>query len=195
MNLLDELTEDADARFLKGQFAESRQDWQGAMDIYSSLPEDYPERTSALHRAQIQWRLTMLPAYAREAMATDQVTRGDLAIVLVSIQPRLETLPGGAVPVMSDIVDQPGQPEIRTAVRLGIMTADTRGHRFYPTSDAKIETVRNAIQRSRALLGLPAPIWCVESDVVGSACTSIPSPTSGGSIVNAVLDVASGAGP
>jgi len=193
-DLLTELPEDSDARFLEGQFAESRQNWQAAMDSYSNLPEDYPERASALQRAQIQWRLTLLPAYARESMAADQVTRGDLAVVLVSIQPRLETLPGGAVPVMSDIVDHPGQREIITVVRLGIMTADRRGHLFYPKSNASMEDIREAIERSRALVGLAAPIWCGESDVVGSACTAIPSPTSGGSIVNAVLNVASGAG-
>jgi len=193
-DLLTKLPEDSDARFLEGQIAESRQNWSAAMESYSNLPEEYPERASALQRAQIQWRLTLLPAYARESMAADQVTRGDLAVVLVSIQPRLETLPGGAVPVMSDIVDHPGQREIITVVRLGIMTADRRGHLFYPKSNASIENIREAIQQSRALLGLAAPIWCSESDVVGSACTAIPSPTSGGSIVNAVLDLASGAG-
>ena len=65
-------------------------------------------------------------------MVAEDLTRGDLAVVLVSVLPRLETLPGGAVPVMSDIVDHPGQREIITVVRLGIMNADRRGHLFYP---------------------------------------------------------------
>ena len=128
-------------------------------------------------------------------MVAEQATRGDLAVVLVSIQPRLETLPGGTVPVMSDIVDHPGQREIITVVRLGIMKADRRGHLFYPNGPADVDTVREALQRSMALLGLPAPVWCEEPDVVGSACTSIPSPPSGGTIVNAVLDPRSGVGP
>jgi len=194
VELLSELPDDPDARFLEGQIAESRQNWQSAMDSYSSLPEDYPERGSALQRAQIRWRLTLLPKYARQSMESDQITRGDLAVVLVSIRPRLETLQGGPVPVMSDIVDYPGQREIITVVRLGIMNADRRGHRFYPDGEAALETIRGAIQRTKSLLGLPAPVWCGESDVVGSACISIPSPTSGGSIVEAVFDVVSGAG-
>lgn len=194
VELLGELPDDPDARFLEGQIAESRQNWQSAMDSYSSLPEDYPERGSALQRAQIRWRLTLLPKYARQSMESDQITRGDLAVVLVSIRPRLETLQGGQVPVMSDIVDYPGQREIITVVRLGIMNADRRGHLFYPNGVAALETIRGAIQRTRSLLGLPAPVWCGESDVVGSACISIPSPTNGGSIVEAVFDVVSGAG-
>ena len=194
VELLSELPDDPDARFLEGKIAESRQNWQSAMDSYSSLPEDYPERGSALQRAQIRWRLTLLPNYARQSMESDRITRGDLAVILVSIQPRLETLQGGPVPVMSDIVDYPGQREIITVVRLGIMNADRRGHLFYPDGEAALETIRGAIQRSRSLLGLPAPVWCEKSDVVGSACISMPSPTSGGSIVEAVLDVVSGAG-
>ncbi len=166
------------------------------MDSYSSLPEDYPQRSSALRRAQINWRLTLLPAYARESMAADQVTRSDLAVILVSIQPQLETLPGGEVPVMSDIVDHPGQREIITVVRLGIMRADSERPSLlpgYPMQD--VETIREAIQRSRALLGLTAPSGAPEPGMVGSVCTSISVPTSGGTIVNAVIDVVSGAGP
>ncbi len=193
VELLETLPEDPDARFLEGRIFESRQEWQAAMDSYSSLPEDFPERSFSLQRAQIRWRLTLLPAYARTSMATDQITRGDLAVILVSIQPQLETLQGGPVPVMSDIVDHPGQREIITVVRLGIMMADRRGHLFYPNTDADMETIRGVIERTRLVLGLPSPVWCAESDMVGSACISMPSPTSGGSIVNAVLDVTSGA--
>ena len=195
LDLLEEIPDDPDARFLAGRIFESRQDWQTAMDSYSSLPEDYPERSSALQRAQISWRLTLLPAYAREAMAADQITRGDLAVILVSIRPQLETLQGGPVPVMSDIVDHPGQREIITVVRLGIVMADRRGHRFYPNRIADTETIRGVIERTRLVLGLPTPVWCTETDMVGSACIAMPSPTSGGSIVNAMLDVTSGAGP
>jgi len=165
------------------------------MDSYSSLPDDYPDRDSALQRVQIRWRLTLLPNYARTSMATEELTRGDLAVILVSVQPRLETLPGGAVSVMSDIVDHPGQREIITVVRLGIMNADRRGRVFYPNSIADPETVRGAIQRARVQLGLPALVWCTEPDMVGSACTSITSPPNGGTVVNAVLDSTSGADP
>ncbi len=184
-----------EAVLLQGQIGENRGDWQSAMESYSSLPEDYPGRSESLERAQTRWRMTLLPDYARVAMATENLTRVDLAVVLVSVLPRLETMPGGAVPVMSDIVDQPGQREIITVVRLGIMTADRRGHRFNPDSEANLETVRQAVHKSRSLLGLPTPKWCTDRDVLGSGCVSIPSPPSGGSVVNAVLDPTSGATP
>ncbi len=193
--LLERVPDDPDAQFFTGEIAEGRGDWQSAMEHYSSLPTDYPGRNAALERAQIRWRLALLPRYARAAMTAEELTRGDLAVVLVSVLPRVETLAGGAVPVMSDIVDYPGQREVITVVRLGIMDADRRGHLFYPDLPVTMEIVREAIQRAMALLGGSAPVWCTQGDVVGSGCTSIPSPPSGGAIINAVLDSMSGAGP
>jgi tetratricopeptide (TPR) repeat protein len=190
-----DLVAEPEAMLLRGRIGEARGDWESAMESYSSLPGDYPGRAEALERAQTRWRMTLLPEYARQAIASENLTRGDLAVVLVSVLPRLETMPGGPVPVMSDIVDQPGQREIITVVRLGIMNSDRRGHDFYPNTEADIETVRQAIYKSRSLLGLPAPRWCPEPSVVRSDCISIPSPTSGGSVVNAVLDPISGASP
>jgi len=194
-DLLVDIATVPEAVLLQGQIGEERGDWQRAMESYSSLPEGYPGRDVALHRAQTRWRMTLLPNYARAAMASDNLTRGDLAVVLVSVLPRLETMAGGAVPVMSDIVDQPGQREIITVVRLGIMTADRRDHLFYPESEADLETVRQAVHKSRSLLGLPAPEWCTDRDVIGSGCISLPSPASGGAVVDAVLDQTSGATP
>jgi len=192
--LVDSIPDDADARALGGRIAEAQGDWQSAMDRYSSLPDDYPGKFSALARAQTRWRVTLLPRYARASMAAEKLTRGDLAVVLVSVLPRLETLPGGEVPVMSDIVDYPGQREIIIVVRLGIMDADRRGHLFSPNRPVGIETVRKAIQRSRILLGQPPLEWCAKEDMVGSGCTSISSPPSGGDVINAVLDSMSGVG-
>jgi tetratricopeptide (TPR) repeat protein len=193
--LVDSIPDDPDAVALGGRIAEALGDWQSAMDHYSSLPDGYPGKTDALARAKTRWRLTLLPAYARASMASEKLTRGDLAVVLVSVLPRLETLPGGEVPVMSDIVDYPGQREIIIVVRLGIMDADRRGHLFSPERPVAIDTVRKAIQRSRILLGQPPLEWCADENMVGSGCTSIPSPPSGGAVINAVLDSMSGVGP
>jgi len=99
------------------------------------------------------------------------------------------------VPVMSDIVDYPGQREIIVVVRLGIMDADRRGHLFYPERPVTAETVRRATQRARILLGRPPLVWCADQDMVGSGCTSIPSPPNGGAVINAVLDSVPGEGP
>jgi tetratricopeptide (TPR) repeat protein len=186
--ILSDFPDVPEAAFLRGDIAEMRGDWQAAMEWYSTLPSGYPGRDEGLERAQIRWRLTLLPGYARAAMAAHEMTRGDLAVVLVSVRPQLETLPGDRVPVMSDIVDHPGHREIITVVRLGIMSADRMEHRFFPDAPVSMDTVRDAIQRTRALLGLTAPIWCTESDVVGSGCLSITPPPSGGAVVQAVLD-------
>ena len=186
--ILSDFTDVPEVGFLRGSIAEERGDWQSAMEWYSALPAGYPGRAQGLERAQIQWRLTLLPGYARSSMTTSEMTRGDLAVVLVSVRPQLETLPGDRVPVMSDIVDHPGHREIITVVRLGIMSADRREHRFFPDAPVSMETVRDAIQRTRTLLGLTVPVWCTEPDVVGSGCLSITPPPSGGAVVRAVLD-------
>jgi tetratricopeptide (TPR) repeat protein len=191
--ILSEISDLPDAAFLQGRIAETRHAWQTAMERYASLPVGFPGRDAALGRTKIQWRLSVLPDYARSSMTAEGLTRGDLAVTLVSVRPELETLPGDSVPVMSDIVDFPGQREIITVVRLGIMRADRRDHRFFPDAAVDPDTVRAAIQRTRALLGLTAPVWCSESDVLGSSCISISPTPSGKAVVQAVLDHQPGA--
>ena len=146
-----------------------------------------------MKRVQTRWRLTLLPAYARTAMSSTELTRGQLAVVIASSQPRLKTLPGGSVPVMSDIVDEPGQREIITVVRLGIMRADRRGHVFRPNEIVDAETAAKAVDRARVLLGLPPCPWCPDLNVVGSDCHSISNPADGDAVVRAMLDSTTGA--
>jgi tetratricopeptide (TPR) repeat protein len=193
--VLDALGDEPKALLLRGRIAEERERWQEAMEAYSELPADHPERSQRLERAQIRWRMTMLPPYTKDAMSSAELTRGELASVLVATEPRLEALPGGSVPVMSDIVDQRGQREIITVVRLGVMTADEREHSFHPDRKVDASAARRAVDRARALVGLPAVHWCDGPDVIGSGCTPMPSPPSGGAVVDAMLEGVSGAGP
>ena len=191
---LVDASESPGALLVRGRIAELRGNWQAAMESYAMLPADHPERGAALGRAQLRWRLSVLPAHVNEAMASEQLSRGELAVILVSLQPRLETLPGGSIPVMSDIVDHPGQREIVTAVRLGLMDADLLDHRFHPEAAASPADTRRALDRAAVLLGGSPPRWCEDADVVRSSCTSLPSPLTGEAVVNAVLDTAPGAG-
>lgn len=191
--ILAEFPDLPEAVFLRGTIAVERGDWQSAMELFSALPPSHPERATAMNHAQNQWRLTLLPGYAQAAMQSTSLTRGELAVILVSLQPRLKTLPGGDVPVMSDIVDYPSQREIITVVRLGIMQADRRGRLFLPNAPTGIQNVTDAVNRARTLLGLSPRSWCAKADMVGSDCYFIGSPPNGGSVVRAVLDTLSGA--
>lgn len=193
--VLDDLGDEPGAMLLRGIIAEERQQWQQAMEAYSALPAHHPERSTRLDRVQIRWRMTMLPTYSQEAIASTALTRGELAIALVASEPRLAALPGGPVPVMSDIVDNPGQREIIVVVRLGIMDTDQREHNFHPERAVDAAAVRRAVDRVRAVLDLPAVVWCEDPDVVGSGCQPMPSPPSGGAVVNAMLGRVSGAVP
>ncbi len=193
--VLDTILDQPRALVLKAGLAERRGDWQTAMECYSALPDRYPERSALLNRAKIRWRLTTLPPSSQRAIASTALTRGQLAIVLVALEPRLEALPGGTVPVMSDIVDHPGQREIIAVVRLDIMHDDRREHRFHPSREVDAATVRRAVDRARSLVGEPPLTWCTDENVVGSACTPMPTPPSGGAVVNAMLGSESGTGP
>lgn len=193
--VLDTVLDQPRALVLKGGLAEARGDWQTAMNCYAALPESDPERAALLDRAKIRWRLTMLPGYSQAAIASTALTRGQLAVALVAAEPRLEALPGGTVPVMSDIVDRPGQREIIAVVRLEIMHADRREHQFRPDREVDAATARDAVDRARALVGRPPVTWCADANVVVSGCTPMPSPPTGGAVVNATLDSESGTGP
>lgn len=192
--VLDTLADEPDAVMLKARIAEDRRDWQTAMELYSSLPDDHPNKTEALDRVQILWRMTMLPPHSQAAIASTALTRGELAAALIAAEPRLEALPSGTVPVMSDIVDDPGQREIITVVRLGLMSADQREHRFWPDRPVDADTVRTVVDRARTMVGLPSLSWCGDDDVIGSGCTPMPSPPEGGAVVDAMHAGGSGDG-
>jgi tetratricopeptide (TPR) repeat protein len=192
--VLETLADEPEAVALRARIAEDRRDWQTAMEFYSSLPDAHPDKRTALERVQILWRMTMLPPHSQTALASTSLTRGQLAAALVAAEPRLEALPGGDVPVMSDIVDDPGQREIITVVRLGLMAADQREHRFWPDRPVDADAVRTVVDRARVMVGLPPLTWCEGDDVVGSDCTPMTSPPTGGAVVNAILTGGSGSG-
>jgi tetratricopeptide (TPR) repeat protein len=193
-DVLTSLPADPGVDLLLGQIAESRGDWQAAMDSYSALPADHPDRSTCLRRAQTRWRMSVLPAYAQDAVSSLHLTRAALAVVVVSSQPALETLAGGTVPVMSDIVDLESQREIITVVRLGIMDADRLGHLFHPDRLVDVDIARETVERVARVLGFPDPEWCAGPDVASADCVWVSSPPSGPAMVSAILGLGSGVG-
>ncbi len=154
------------------------------MALYDSLPADHPERQGALRRAKRQWRLSHLPPCARTALSSPELTRSQLAILLVALAPQLESIGGSASPVLSDIVDLPCSRNIITAVRLDLLSSDSLEHRFFPNRTARGAEVRDAVDGLCHLLGLQAPVWCEEP---GSGCTVLSEPVSGEQFTDAVM--------
>ncbi len=178
---------DPEALALAAAIAEEKGAWQQAMDCYAALPADWPDRDVRLRRAKLRWRLSVMPAYVQEAMTSPKLERGQLAVVLVAAAPELETVPGGRVPLLSDIMDVPSQREILTAVRLGLLEVDTIEHRFHPQNAATVGETREAITRLAGLLGVAAPHFC--DAAAAGPCTTLEEPLRGDTVAGIVLNL------
>jgi len=190
--VLSRLPADVEATLISAEIAERRRDWLGAMDRYSALPANYPQRAAALQRVQLRWRLSQLPGYAQQALASQELTRGELAILVVSLVPQVRTFGSGEVPLLTDIVELPYQREILTAVSSGLLSADTLEHRFHPQRSSTVEEARAAVEGLASLLDIPAPTWCAPDLVVQSPCTSVSQPVTGRALTEVVLRVVQG---
>jgi len=165
----------SDALLLSGRTAEDRHDWEMAMASYEALPADHPQRTSTLLRAKREWRNSNLSMCAQQVFVSPLLTRADLAVLLVSLVPQLESVGVGRSPVLSDIVDLPCYREVLTAVRCNLFAFDRRDHRFFPSQAARPDEVRSAVEAMCRILDIKPPEWCHgEEATAGCALISIP---------------------
>jgi len=190
--VLGHLPDDSEAQMLYGHIAEIRGDWQTAMNRYQELPPDTPGRAESLGRAQLRWRLSLLPRHVQRAMTSEELTRAGLAVVVVALVPQIDAVGGGRVRVLSDIVDLQSQREIVTVVRLELMATDPLEHRFHPGRMVSAAEVRTALDRLGELLQMRRPVWCDDATVVSSECTTLFEPIRGEDVANLVLGMAYG---
>jgi len=188
IRIYSSLRNDPDAMLMAVALAEQQGDWQTAMDLYSALPDDRPEKAPGLRAAKLRWRVSVMPPYVRDALSADEMNRSDLAVALVTLTPAVETMPGGQVPLLSDIVDMPSQQEIVTAARLGLIDIDRLERRFYPLRPVTEEEVRTSISRLCKLLGIAAPQWCGDSQ--SDQCLSFTQPITGNQVVDVLIGLA-----
>jgi tetratricopeptide (TPR) repeat protein len=181
-----------EALLLLAKIAERQGNWLAAMERYSGLPEDTPGRDAALRRAQIKWRLSVLPAHVQAAMSSTRLTRVELAALMVALVPELEAIGGGRVPLLSDIVDLPSQREIVTAVRLELMEVDQLEHRFYPGRELSEDELKIAVVRLADLLDVASPKWCDPLRVL-SSCLEVSVPIAGEAVAEIVIGLVYGA--
>lgn len=180
------LPDDPEALLKAIDLAEADGDWQTAMSLYSGLPDERPEKASGLRVAKLRWRISVMPPHVRESFEADTLDRSGLAVVLVSLVPRVASLPGGRVPLLSDIVDMPSQREIITAARLGLLGTDPLEHRFYPQRAVTAGEVRTAVTKLGLLLGVAPPSWC---DGAEDECVHIEEPISGRQVADIVINM------
>jgi hypothetical protein len=189
--LLVGLGDDATAPMLAGRIAERRGDWLTAMERYGSAPPTTPGRSVALQRAQLRWRLSVLPTYVQAAIVSPELSRVELAVLMIALAPQLEAIENGRVPLLTDIVDLPSQREIVAAVRLELMEIDPLEHRFFPNQVATEREIKLAVDRLAEQLGAPPPLWCSPPEVV-SSCLQIAEPVSGQWLADLVVTMVFG---
>ena len=188
MRIYGSLPDDPDSVLRAAAIAESLDDWTTAMHLYETLPDKRPEKGPGLRRAKLRWRVSVMPNYVQEAIRSPELDRAQLAVVVVSLVPRVETLPGGQVPLLSDIMTLPSQNEILTAARLGLVDSDRFLHRFDPDRLATASEVRSAVDRLARVLDLRSPRWCT-TETDDQPCTAIVEPITGESVAQIVIDV------
>ncbi len=183
---LDGIEETPQVIAMRGRIAEREHRWGDAMRLYTSLPPGFPGRREALTRAKNRWRISNLPAYVGEAINSKDLTRAQLAALLVDLVPEVDAMAGEPAPVLSDIVGLPEQREIIAAVRAGLVKADALEHRFFPSRQVSPAMVRHALDRLSHILGRPAPHWCPPA-VPADGCLELSSPVSGQAVFRAMM--------
>jgi tetratricopeptide (TPR) repeat protein len=193
--LLSSLGNEPETLTRRARLAEGRHDLGSAMALWEAVPPGTPGRDEALRRVQLDWRRQNLPAYVQAALADEELDRAGLAAVLVGLVPEAHAIGGGQVPVLSDIVGLEAKREILTAVRIGAMQADRLEHRFFPRRRVDPTEARRAIDTLCSLLGRVPPPWCVHGTSEAAGCVELPSPVTGRSVAELVLQTAPGEVP
>jgi len=188
MRIYSSLPDDPDAMLLAAAIAKSQGDWLTAMNLYVSLPNERPEKATGLRQAKLRWRLSVMPEYVQEAVNSLELERAQLAVLIVTLAPKVETLPGGQVPLLSDVMTMPSQNEILTATRLGLIESDRYLNRFHPERPVTAVEVRTTVNKLASLLEFEGPRWCVD-DGDDQACAAIAEPISGESVAAIVIEV------
>lgn len=201
LDRLDEATtvlavigDDPTALMMAGNVAELNGDLVTAMGRYQAAPIGTPGRDEALRRVKTRWRLSVLPSYVQGALASNQVSREEVAVLLVNLVPEVRAMGSGTVPLLTDILDLPSQRDIVTAARLELLSVDRVEHRFDPDRIASLPEIQDAIERLAALVGVPPPVWCGVSNVV-SSCMELTVPVDGKDLTDAVLNLVHGESP
>ena len=180
------LPQGPDRTLLEAKLLALEGDWLGAMQTLETLPPDNPERASLLRTARSRWRLANQPPYVQHALASEQLTRAELAVVLTATLPQITALATDAPPLLTDIMEERGREAILTVTALGILPADRLERLFHPSQKVTPDEVRRALTRLAVLLGTS---WCPDE---GDDDPCLTPPTTGPGVASALEQIADG---
>lgn len=176
-----------EALILRAEMASAQERWQHAMDLLGALPDDHTDKDRSLRRAQLMWRMSILPPHVHDAVNSKSVSREQLAVILLAMVPSLEVQTGGATPLMTDVIDLPSQRAILTATRLDIMSVDRVAMLFHPQRAVTQGEAQTAIEAVCHLAGFASPLWCEAGMSSGDGCIVIEEPVNGMGLVEVLL--------
>lgn len=183
--LVPSLPDDAEGLALKGQVAMAGQQWDVAAEMFARLPADYPGRCSLLVDARRRARLAQAPPYVQKALSSENLTRAELAALVVWEAPTVVEGARGAVSVFEDIVNLGERRDVVTVVRAGVMDGDSVIRRFFPHRRVRARELVEVAERLAMVVGRPRPEWCGETR--RSGCVEAPGEVVTGSVASALL--------
>jgi hypothetical protein len=139
-------------------------DPKAGLDLFTRLAAEHPDDARLAERvayAKFRWRVAQMPRRVEEVASAPELQRGDLAVLLYWLVPRVRSGGGGTPRIASDILDDPRREEIARVVNLGLMDLDVSVHRFDPDRTVARAGLLRALLRLLRTYGDDA---CVASD-------------------------------
>lgn len=148
-------------------------DSRAGLDLFSDLVEQYPDDPRLAERmafAKFRWRVDQMPPRVATAASMLTLERGDLAVLLYWLVPRVRSASGGQARIASDILDDPRREEMARILNLELMDMDTAVYRFYPEREAlradALEAVLRVLRRFGGATCTPPPLPAAGSEAV-----------------------------
>jgi tetratricopeptide (TPR) repeat protein len=131
-------------------------DSKAGLDLFEALAARYPDDPLLAERlayAKFRWRIAQMPPRVAQVAASPALERGDMAVLLYWLVPRVRSTRGATARIASDILDDPRREEIARVLNLGLMDMDTSVHRFYPQRPIRRPVALRAVLRVLAAFG------------------------------------------
>ncbi len=115
-------------------------------ELAARHPDD-PRLAERLAYAKFRWRIGQMPPEVAQVASSPQLQRGDMAVLLYWLVPRVRSTRGGTARIASDILDDPRREAIARVLNLGLMDMDATVHRFYPSRPIRREMALRSVLR------------------------------------------------
>lgn len=183
--LVPSLPDDGEGLEMKGRVAAAGQQWDLAAELFARLPANHPGRCTLLEDARRRGRLAQAPPYVLRALSSANLTRAELAALVVWEAPTAAEAARGVVSVFEDIVNLSERRDVVTVVRAGVMDGDSVTRKFFPHRRVRARELVEVLERLAMVLGRPRPKWCGE--VYQSGCVETPGEVVTGAVASGLL--------